>query len=103
MPEAGSQPSPSAKITISTMPSQKLGMLAPKRDASALSRSSGEFRRAAERTPSAIPPSVDSTRALAVRTTVAWNRRSTSPSTGRFIQIERPRSPWRTRPIQRAY
>src|SRR5207244_3846308 len=30
-------------------------------------------------------------------------RRGTSPSTGRFIQSERPRSPCSTRPIQRAY
>src|SRR6059036_436035 len=103
MPDACSQPSHRAKITISMMPSQKLCMLAPKSDASALSRSSGELRRAAERTPSAIPPSVDSSRALAARTMVAWKRRSTSPSTGRFIQSERPRSPWSTRPIQRAY
>src|SRR5437879_2593644 len=103
MPDAGSQPSHKAKITISTIPSQKLGMLAPKSDASALSRSSSELRRAADSTPSAMPPSVESSRALAARTTVAWKRRSTSPSTGRFIQSERPRSPCSTRPIQRAY
>src|SRR5262245_51562934 len=103
MPDAGSQPSQSAKITISTMPSQKLGMLAPKSEASALNRSTSELRRAADSTPRAMPPSVDSSRALTVSTTVAWKRRSTSPSTGRFIQSERPRSPWSTRPIQRAY
>src|SRR5215813_6985101 len=103
MPDAGSQPSQRAKITISTMPSQKLGMLAPKSEASALSRSTSELRRAADSTPRAMPPSVDSSRALTVSTTVAWKRRSTSPSTGRFIQSERPRSPWSTRPIQRAY
>src|SRR6266576_1363472 len=74
MPDAGSQPSHKAKITISTIPSQKLGMLAPKSDASALSRSSSELRRAADSTPSAMPPSVESSRALAARTTVAWQR-----------------------------
>ena len=44
MPEAGSQPSQSEKITISTMPSQNTGMLAPKSDATALSRSRSELR-----------------------------------------------------------
>src|SRR5262245_14178987 len=103
MPEAGSHPSRRAKMTIKTMPSQKLGMLAPNSEAKALSRSASELRRAADSTPSAMPPSVESSSALAVRMTVGWNRRSTSPSTGRFIQRERPRSPWSTRPIHRAY
>ena len=65
MPEAGSQPSQSAKITISTMPSQNDGMLAPKSEATALSRSSSECGRAAEAMPSARPPMVESRSALA--------------------------------------
>src|SRR6266478_2026187 len=103
IPEAGSQPSHSEKITISTMPSQKTGMLAPKSEATALSRSSREFARVAEAMPSAMPPTVERRRALAVRSSVALNRPITSASTGRFIQSERPRSPRRTWLIQWKY
>ena len=103
MPEAGTQPSQSAKITISTMPSQKTGMLAPKSEATALSRSSSEFGRMADAMPSARPPAVESTSAAPVSTSVALKRPSTSFSTGRFIQIERPRSPRATRPSQWTY
>src|SRR6185295_365260 len=103
MPEAGSQPSQSAKITISTMPSQKTGMLAPKSEATALSRSSAEFGRIADVMPSARPPAVESRSAAPVSTSVALKRVSTSPSTGRFIQIDRPRSPRATSPSQCTY
>jgi hypothetical protein len=85
------------------MPSQKTGMLAPKSDATALSRSSSELARAAEAMPSAMPPIVDRRSALAVRSIVALYRSSTSASTGRFIQSERPRSPRSTCPIQVRY
>ena len=93
MPEAGSQPSQSANTTIRTMPSQNDGMLAPKSEATALSRSSSERGHAAEATPSAMPPAVERTSAVPVRSSVAPSRPSTSGNTGRFIQIERPRSP----------
>ena len=103
MPDAGSQPSTSEKSTISTMPSQNTGMLAPKREATALVRSSSEFGRVAERMPSATPPIEEITSAVTVSSSVALSRVSTSPRTGRRIQSERPRSPCTTCPIQRPY
>jgi hypothetical protein len=103
MPDAGSQPSHSEKVTMSTMPSQKTGMLAPKSDTTALTRSRNELRRVADAMPRRIPPTVERRSALAVKSSVARNRPSTSPRTGRFVQIERPRSPWRTWPSQRKY
>src|ERR1700757_5247819 len=42
IPEAGSQPRRSANTTISTIPSQNEGMLAPNSEATALSRSRSE-------------------------------------------------------------
>ena len=103
MPEAGSQPSQSEKHTIRTRPSQKLGMLAPKIEPTVLSRSTSEFGREAESTPSVTPPTVESSSAVAVSSRVARKRISTSPSTGCRIRMERPRSPWSTWPIQRTY
>ena len=104
MPEAGSQPSQSANITIRTMPSQNDGMLAPKSEATALSRSSSERGHAAEATPSArCRRRWRAASAVPVRSSVAPSRPSTSGSTGRFIQIERPRSPRTTWAIQCAY
>ena len=65
MPEAGSQPSQSEKITISTMPSQKTGMLAPKSEADRAQPVEQRVRRARRRaTPSAMPPTVESSSAV---------------------------------------
>jgi len=71
MPEAGSQPSHREKITMSTMPSQNTGMLAPKSEVTALARSRSECGRTAEDTPRTMPPSVESRSPLAVRIRVA--------------------------------
>ena len=103
IPEAGSQPSQSEKHTIRTSPSQKLGMLAPKMEPSVLSRSTSDRGRAAESTPSAMPHPVERKSAVVVRSRVARKRISTSPSTGWRIRMDRPRSPWSTWAIQRAY
>src|SRR5262249_50248485 len=64
---------------------------------------SAEFGRIADVMPSARPTAVESTSAAPVSTSVALKRVSTSPSTGRFIQIDRPRSPRATRPSQWTY
>jgi hypothetical protein len=88
---------------MSTMPSQNVGMLAPNREATADRRSSSEFARRAEAIPSAIPPTVERKSAVPVSSSVALKRSSTSPSTGRFIQSERPRSPRATWAIQVTY
>ena len=85
------------------MPSQNDGMLAPNSEATALSRSSTEFGRVAAATPSATPTALESTSAVAVSSSVACSRVRTSPSTGRFIQSERPRSPRATWPIHVRY
>src|SRR5215471_1391220 len=103
MPEAGSQPSHRAKITISTRPSQNTGMLAPKSEATADRRSSRELACVADTMPSAMPPTVDRNSALPVSRSVALKRSSTSPSTGRFIQSDRPKSPRATWPIHVRY
>src|SRR6185503_3259538 len=103
MPEAGSQPSQREKITISTMPSQNTGMLAPKSEATPDSRSSKEWARVADAMPGAMPPRVERRIALPVISMVALKRSRTSPSTGRFIHSERPRSPRATWLIQVTY
>jgi len=71
MPDAGTHPSQSAKMTMRTMPSQKTGMLAPKSDTPALTRSRNELRRVADAIPRAIPPTVERASAHAVRRRVA--------------------------------
>src|SRR5262249_43422073 len=72
-------------------------------EATALARSSNEFGRTAEAMPNARPTTVESRSPAPVSTSVALKRSSTSPSTGRFIQIDRPRSPRTTRPSQWTY
>src|SRR4029453_15519765 len=78
-------------------------MLAPKSEATALSRSSSERGHAAEAMPRARPPTVENRSAVPGRSSVAPRRPSTSGSTGRFNQIERPGSRRTTGPSQCTY
>src|SRR5207249_12274317 len=80
-------PPPPALYTLSLH--DALPILAPKSEATALSRSSSELGRVAAATPSATPMVVDSTSAVAVSNSVARKRVRTSPSTARFIHNER--------------
>ena len=85
------------------MPVQNTGRLTPVTATAMLSLSSQEYCRVAETMPATSPRVTAMARAPAVRITVALKRRSTSGSTSRPSGIERPRSPWTTRPIHWRY
>ena len=91
-PLVGSQPSCTAKMKISSSPSQKLGIACPTSANRRASRSGIEPRRSAASIPAGTPTTMIRTKAAMLSCTVAQRRGATSSQAGRSVKIESPKS-----------
>src|SRR4029453_17229152 len=99
-PEIGNHRSVTPKTKISRSAMRKFGMQMPNSANEVPKRSTAVWRGAAER----MPTGVATTREMAIASPASWRlgriRRPTFSITGSWLRIDRPRAPWRVRPIQ---
>ena len=102
-PVAGNQPSFSANKLTASMASQNSGSARPRPEMLVIAESTRLWRLIAEKTPSGMPISKDSSNAITVSSMVSGRRSPMDLAISRWSVRERPRSPRNALPSQPRY